>query len=120
MADAKKTETTETKAPDTQESKAETKSETKQPFAMPFLQPQHFTAWSKWMTDQVVRMGTVYEEYAKMEQQRIEQAKLAVDEVARLTKASLDYGVQMSGEFRRVTLDMAKKTADQVNRPAAA
>jgi len=121
--EAKATEATEAKAEAKAEPKAEAhaepKADARAPFAMPFLQPQHFSTWTHWMNDQVTRMGTAYAEFAKFEAQRVEQAKAAVDEIARLTKASLDYGMQMSNEFRRVTLDAAKKTVEQVSRPAS-
>lgn len=45
---------------------------------------------------------------AKLESESVERMTNAVDEVAKLTKASLKASLQMQGEWRRVALEAAR------------
>jgi hypothetical protein len=51
----------------------------------------------------------------KLRDTSIEQARASVDELARLTQASMGYAVRMSAEWRKLTLETAKRTADWMN-----
>ena len=68
--------------------------------------------WKKIVEDTMVRMPTVFEELAKLEQRGFEQARVAIAESARLANASLDFAMQLSAEWRKMTLDTARRAAD--------
>lgn len=69
-------------------------------------------AWKKMMDDQVARMELAYGEMARMQEQGLEQTRAAVDEMAKLTKDSINYVAQLQAEWRKQSLDAAKKSAD--------
>lgn len=71
-------------------------------------------AWKKMLDEQTTRMTGLYEEMAKTEAARMTQAAEAVDEMARLTKESFSYMAQLSGEWRKLTMEVAKKAVDMV------
>jgi len=73
---------------------------------------QAFDAWKKVVDDQLARMGSMYEEMAKFEGKGVEQARNAIDEFSKLMKESLSYATQFSGEWRRVTLEATRRTAE--------
>ena len=52
--------------------------------------------------DQLKRFEQFQKELAKLEQKNIEQARLMIDESAKLMKESLDYSAKLSAEFRRL------------------
>jgi hypothetical protein len=69
-------------------------------------------AWKKMMDDQLVRMELAFGEAARMQEQGLEQSRAAVDEMAKLTKDSINYFGQLQREWQKLTLDAAKKSAD--------
>lgn len=69
-------------------------------------------AWKKMMDDQLVRMELAFGEAARMQEQGLEQSRAAVDEMAKLTKDSINYFGQLQKEWQKLTLDAAKKSAD--------
>lgn len=69
-------------------------------------------AWKKAADDQVARLELGYAEVARMQEQGLEQARHAVDELGKLTKDSFGYMFQLSAEWRKLTLEAARKTAE--------
>jgi hypothetical protein len=69
-------------------------------------------AWKKMVDEQIARTELMYGEVARLQEQGLEQTRHAVDEMAKLTKDSLNYFAQLSAEWRKLTLDAAKKSAD--------
>ena len=69
-------------------------------------------AWKKMVDEQIARTELMYGEVARLQEQNLEQSRHAVDEMAKLTKDSLNYFAQLSAEWRKLTLDAAKKSAD--------
>lgn len=69
-------------------------------------------AWKKMVDEQIARTELMYGEVARLQEQGLEQTRHAVDEMAKLTKDSLNYVAQLSAEWRKLTLDAAKKSAD--------
>jgi hypothetical protein len=76
------------------------------------LTQQAFDAWKKVVDDQIARMGSVYGEMAKMEGRGIEQMRTAVDEYSKMVKESLSYTMQYTAEWRRITLEGARRAAE--------
>jgi hypothetical protein len=74
--------------------------------------PQHWMSfWKKAADDQVQRMQTFGEEWAKVETKAHEQWSTAIDEMTKLNKESLAYGAQLAAEWRKQCFDAMKKNA---------
>lgn len=75
-------------------------------------------AWKKLMDEQTVRMESLHSEMAKMEDKGVERLQSAVDESARLMKDTLAWYGEMASEWRKMTLDATKRTAELLLRVA--
>jgi len=73
---------------------------------------QAFDAWKKVVDENIARMGSMYEELAKFEGKGVDQARTAIDEFSKLCKESLSYATQFSSEWRRVSLEATRRTAE--------
>jgi hypothetical protein len=71
-------------------------------------------AWKKMMDEQLARMELAYGEVARLQEQSLEQTRHAVEEMAKLTKDSINYYGQLTAEWRKLSLEAAKKSADFV------
>lgn len=71
-------------------------------------------AWQKMIDDQVGRADAFYAELGKMDTKGVEQANSMVDEMTKISRESLSYFVQLNAEWRNLTLEAMKKTADLV------
>jgi methyl-accepting chemotaxis protein len=69
-------------------------------------------AWKKMMGDHAARMEQMYAETARLQAQGLEQSQKAVEELARLSKDSIQYMGQLSAEWRKLTIEATKKTAE--------
>ena len=69
-------------------------------------------AWKKLVDEQTVRMESLYSEIAKMEDKGVERMQSAVDESARLLKDTFAWYGEMTSEWRKMTLDATKRTAE--------
>ena len=65
--------------------------------------------WKKMMDDHVAGMELAYAEIARMQEQAFTQNKQAIEEMAKLSKESVDYVAQLSSEWRRLTLDATRQ-----------
>jgi len=63
---------------------------------------QSFTDWKELIDAQLHRVETAYQEIGRYERQAVEQATSAIDEISQLMKDSLDYTVQLSGQWRKL------------------
>jgi hypothetical protein len=80
-------------------------------FFRDFLQVQQFaTAWKAAMDQHMARVEQLSTELASIEQRAIERAVEAVDESAKLFKASLQYGLELSAAWRKQSIDATKQT----------
>jgi hypothetical protein len=92
--------------------KTETKAE--MPFQIPAFDPMQLWAqgqaqMAKLMADATARWQSFAEQYASIEQQVATHTNAAVENWAKLAKDAIAYGVQLSGEARKVTVETAKK-----------
>jgi hypothetical protein len=96
-----------------------------QPFPLPFQLPQIpgfdpaafgfgpvVEAWTKATQDQQARLAAMMDEYAKAEEKAVAEAKRSVEEMAKLSLATIDYARELSVNARKQTLEMAKKAAE--------
>ncbi len=82
-------------------------------FWNPFVQMQQPTeVWTKAWKDGAARFDAFVKEAEKAEQQAFERSNEAVEESARLTKESFAYAQKLNAEWRRITLESMKKTAE--------
>jgi hypothetical protein len=68
--------------------------------------------WSKAVEETLNRTNAVYGEFAKVDAKTTEQAGLMVDEAAKMTKESIAYSSALAAEWRRLSLEAVKRTAD--------
>ena len=80
---------------------------------------QGMAVWKKMVEEQLQRFAAVQDEMAKAEQRHAEQVRAAIDEHARMMKESLAYAAQLSSEWRKLSLDAARRSADVVPTPWA-
>jgi hypothetical protein len=72
-------------------------------------QPAVTTFWAKAVEDSLARVTGFWDEVARLQGEAHQRAITATDETARLTKATLDYGMELSNAWRTMTLDAAGK-----------
>ena len=65
--------------------------------------------WQKSLGDQQARFTAILDEMAKAEEKNATEARRAVEELSRLSLASIDYSRELSSNFRRMTLEMTKR-----------
>lgn len=83
-------------------------------FFTPFTQPQQlFTAWQSLMAEQAGRLDEMATQMAEAEQVAMARAHEAIDEYAKLMKASLRYNQQLAAAWRTQVAE-ATKTATRV------
>ncbi len=69
-------------------------------------------AWKKMVDDQIARTELAYAEMARVQQQVLTHNKEAIDQMAKLTKDSVDYLAQLGAEWRKLTLEATRRTVD--------
>ena len=69
-------------------------------------------SWKRMVDEQTGRVESLYAEMAKVEDKGIERMQAAVDESARLMKDSFSWYGEMSAEWRKMTLDATRRTAE--------
>jgi hypothetical protein len=75
-------------------------------------QSQHENPFAKTAAEQLGRTEAAFAEYAKLEEQMLEQARVGIEESARLTKESLVYASSLMAQWRRFSLEAVRRTAD--------
>jgi hypothetical protein len=77
--------------------------------------------WLKAIQDGFGKTAAFYEELAKVDAARNEQASGAIDEMAKLTKESIAYSASLGAEWRRLTLEAIKRSTEMftMGTPAA-
>jgi hypothetical protein len=68
--------------------------------------------FTKAVEETVNRTNAVYAELGKVDAKTTEQAGLMVDEAAKMTKESIAYSSALAAEWRRLSLEAVKRTAD--------
>ena len=68
--------------------------------------------WTKMVDDHVVRVTGAWDEAAKLEAKCVEQATSAIDELAKIQKETIAYFGNLTAEWRKLSLDATKRTAD--------
>ncbi|MEL6543904.1 MAG: hypothetical protein AAFQ82_04715 [Myxococcota bacterium] len=73
-----------------------------------------FETWRKFADENLARTNTMLEELSKFEASSREQFVKAIDEGARMMHESVNYAAQLSGEWRKATLDATQKTIEMM------
>jgi hypothetical protein len=77
-------------------------------------QQMPYDAWKKMVDEQLGRIEGLSQEFARYQQQGMDQARGAIDELATLMKDSLDHTAQLTNEWRRMALDSTRKAGDMM------
>lgn len=81
-----------------------------------FTQPQQFfAAWTKMATENLTRLEALEAQMKEVENQNAERATEAIDEAAKLMKASLTYWQDMSQAWRAQSMETTKQVATMMN-----
>ena len=72
-------------------------------------------AFKKILDDQIGRVELAYGEMARIQEQTMAQNRQALEDMAKLTRDSVEYWGQLTSEWRKLTLDASKKTAELFN-----
>lgn len=70
--------------------------------------------WTKATQGQLARFADVTKHFDAHTEQTSERTREAIDESARLMKASLDYGIKLSAEWRKVSMDLVSQATASV------
>ncbi len=70
-----------------------------------------FEAWQKMTDDSIARATAFYAEVEKAEAKRVERVESAIEEMAKLQKESLAYGMQLGAELRKASLEAMQKAS---------
>ena len=62
--------------------------------------------------EQVERFAALLDEAGKAQAKWIEQNTAAINQMAEMMKQSLAYGAQLSADWRKVTVEAAKRTSE--------
>ena len=65
--------------------------------------------WLDATRENVDRMATIYDQWAKLEKKSIVQASNHVDEMAKLMKASIDFMTDMNDQWRSLTIETVRR-----------
>jgi hypothetical protein len=68
----------------------------------------------------LVRLESFYAQVAEMEQKALEQSKGAFEESTRLSRESLAYGQTLAAEWRKASLEAARRATQMMANPFAA
>jgi hypothetical protein len=79
---------------------------------MDVLQMQQF--FTKLVTEQGARVESALSECGRLQQKGAEQTKQAVQEWARLTQASVSYGVELGEQWQKLSLEAARRAFELV------
>lgn len=90
--------------------------------AMPNLPTPTFAApeaFQKAMSDQADRMKFMADEMAKAQAHSLAQTRAAIDESARLMRATVDYQAQLQAEWRKSSLEATQRMIAMMTPPAS-
>lgn len=80
----------------------------------PFPTMPGLDLWRAMFEAQTARFDAMLVEMERLERERHERSVQAIDDVTRLVKSTLDYQRDLAGEWRKLGLDAAKKSAELV------
>ena len=65
--------------------------------------------WQKLSDDSLARATAFYAEVEKAEAKRVERTETAIEEMVKLQKETMAYGVQLAADMRKVSLEAIQK-----------
>lgn len=71
-------------------------------------------AWKKMVDEHVARVELACGEVTRLQEQALAQNHKAIDEMAKLSRESVEYFGQLTTSFWKLTLEATRKTADLV------
>ncbi|MCC7382842.1 MAG: hypothetical protein IT384_13480 [Deltaproteobacteria bacterium] len=64
--------------------------------------------------EQIKRIDGFYQDLANAEVKSAEQAKMAIDESAKLMKQTVEYSLKLSAEWRKLALETTRRAAEMM------
>jgi hypothetical protein len=81
-----------------------------------FAQPQQFfDLWKKMVEGQVTRIEALNDQLSSASEVTVTRASEAIDESAKLMKASLSYSRELADEWRKQSLEVTKQATSMMN-----
>ena len=71
-------------------------------------------AWNKMVNEQTDRIAAMYDEVSKLETKGFEQTRAAIEESNKLMRSSLEYQMQLAGEWRKLALETTRRAAEMM------
>jgi len=71
--------------------------------------------WQKAVSTQVANLESFYEQFAKVQSNAIAQITALLDEATRVAKQSVAYADQISEQWRKLTVEAARRSAELIN-----
>ena len=78
---------------------------------------QNVGNFKKAAEEQVARMGLMLDEAAKLEARLVDYGISAIDEAASMWKGSMRYATELTTEWRKLSLEAARRTTELLTRP---
>lgn len=75
---------------------------------------QLHNVFAQFAAEQASHAESMVSELTKIETQGAEQARLLVDEWAKISHATLAYGLELSNQWRKLALDAGKRSVEAV------
>lgn len=72
--------------------------------------------WASLTREGVSRMQAFFDEFAKLEASQYERTRSAADEMAKLVGDTFSYANQLSGEWRKLTLEATRRSTEMLTR----
>lgn len=79
--------------------------------------PPLINPWQDMMTQHLDRMAALYEEVGRVENEGLDLAHKNIEESARLTRASFDYAMELSAQWRKISLEATRQTFQMMTHP---
>lgn len=74
-----------------------------------------FDAVRKMADENWDRTQSMMEEFGRIERSSMEQMNKVIDESARMMHESMNYAIQLHGEWRKASMDAAKRAMDMIS-----
>jgi hypothetical protein len=72
-------------------------------------------AWKKMVDDGIARAELAYAEVGRLQDQALAQNRQAIDDMAKLSRDSVEYYGQLAAEWRKLTLEATRNAAQLFN-----
>jgi len=76
---------------------------------------KHLDAWKKLTEDQMIGAATACDVFSEMRGDGVEQTRAMVDDLAQMSKATFAFATEMSDQWRKLSLETARRAAEMMS-----